>query len=301
MYFDSQLMKTVAFLACKKPSGYRVRGTVFLVSQSLPNSDKHAVYAVTARHVVDGIAASINDDEPSDGITHIRLNTVRHGFQHVEIKPSAWVTRGGKNIDVAVAPIDLELPGMADDHITIPREMFLSETAIEQEAVGPGDDLYFPGLFKHHAGKRSNVPILRTGAIAAMPGEPIETSKCGPVQAYLAEARSIGGLSGSPVFLDLGFGRAGTAIVARGPDHPRTHLLGLVHGHFGQFGVLDCADEDIDLSKVKKEKEPLNTGIAIIIPISDVASVLDLPELVKQREIEAERYAQIERSAVIAD
>ena len=57
-----------------------------------------------------------------------------------------------------------------------------------------------------------NLPIVRLGAIAAMPGEYIKTD-WGCLRAYLIEARSIGGLSGSPVFIRVGTTR--TLAVAR--------------------------------------------------------------------------------------
>jgi hypothetical protein len=78
------------------------------------------------------------------------------------------------------------------------------------------------------------------------------------------------------------------ALVIRGPDHPRIHLLGLVHGHFNQDGVLDSA-EDIDVRKFPQYRDAMNTGIAIIVPARDIESVLDRPELVAIRKAEAKR------------
>jgi hypothetical protein len=142
--------------------------------------------------------------------------------------------------------------------------------------VGPGDDLYFPGLFKHHKGTLANIPILRMGNIAAMPGELIDTACYGQQRAYLAEAHSIGGLSGSPVFIDLGLHRGGAGIVIRGDKSPgRVHFLGLIHGHFNSHGGADSVNDADMIGRL----ESTNSGIVIVIPGREIESVLDLPEL----------------------
>lgn len=53
-----------------------------------------------------------------------------------------------------------------------------------------------------------------------IPSELIHTDKLGDIEVYLIEARSIGGVSGSPVFVRESFPRAG-----------KHYLLGLMHGH----------------------------------------------------------------------
>jgi hypothetical protein len=114
-----------------------------------------------------------------------------------------------------------------------------------------------------------------------MPKELIETRSSGLIRAYLAEARSIGGLSGSPVFVHFGIGRHGALVVRQDPFY----FLGLVHGHFNQFGEMDSAVDDIDLTKFRPpENEPLNTGIAIVVPSEDIEEVLDRHELASARE-----------------
>src|SRR5258705_8778907 len=60
------------------------------------------------------------------------------------------------------------------------------------------------GLFLGHHGKSRNVPIVRFGTVSAMPGELLESTYTNkPHQSYVIESRSLGGLSGSPVFLIL--------------------------------------------------------------------------------------------------
>ena len=112
-----------------------------------------------------------------------------------------------------------------------------------------------------------NIPITRIGNIAAMPDEPVST-KLGPMDAYLVESRSIGGLSGSPVFVNTGGSpRRGTLVGTL----PKFYLLGLMHGHFDtdQTEQDSIADDGI-------ERSPINMGIAVVVPAKEIIDVIDL-------------------------
>jgi hypothetical protein len=291
MQVPVEILNCVAFISCKRATGMKERGTVFFVSVDLPGlpdtSKNHVAYAITAKHVIDGI-----ERDGADGMTHLRMNTREHGLQYINLPLSAWTTHQDRDLDVAVAEIDLDEKQF--DHMTIPRAMFMTAAVMSESGVGSGDDLFFPGLFKHHKGTRANVPIVRVGNIAAMPGELIETTNSGPVRAYLAEAHSIGGLSGSPVFVHLGMTRFG----AFTPGPQIIYFIGLVHGHFNQEGELDSTADDIAITHLTSEKEPLNTGIAIVIPSDDIEAVLDQPQLVAERERHAEQIRQTQKTSV---
>jgi hypothetical protein len=58
-------------------------------------------------------------------------------------------------------------------------------------------------LVRESHGRHQNVPIVRVGNFASYPAEQIQTG-FGRMDAFLIEARSIGGLSGSPVFVHIG-------------------------------------------------------------------------------------------------
>lgn len=62
------------------------------------------------------------------------------------------------------------------------------------------------GLYRNHYGAQRNIPVVRSEIIAARREEPIETA-LGPMDAYLVEVRSIGGLSGSPAYAVSGLHR----------------------------------------------------------------------------------------------
>jgi hypothetical protein len=131
------------------------------------------------------------------------------------------------------------------------------------------------GLFSSHVGQRRNLPIVRSGNLASMPVEPLIDADTGyEFNAYLAEVRSIGGLSGSPVFVVLNpdtrliddQAAEGTLVV---------YLLGMVRGHW---------DRRFELDFHETEFERLNTGIAMVTPITDVLALLEREEFVSYRK-----------------
>jgi hypothetical protein len=128
------------------------------------------------------------------------------------------------------------------------------------------------GLFRHHHGKRRSIPIVRVGNLAALDEEQVQTS-IGLREAYLIEARSLGGLSGSPVLLNLGTARRieGKQVVAAGGG-PIIFLLGLIHGHFDvPASRIDADEGDSELTP-----ERINTGIAIVVPASKIKEAFDV-------------------------
>jgi hypothetical protein len=210
------------------------------------------------------------------------MNTQPRGASFLSIPVSSWMFNDDPRIDVAVTPMAVDWLRIA--HKTIPLSMFLSSEVIAKECVGPGDDVCFPGLFSMHPGEVANIPIVRVGNIAAMPAEPIKTKgEGGWLQPpYLVEARSIGGLSGSPVFWHRGAGR-----VKSGGFHlnqgPLLYLLGLVHGHYAETELPWDSSNDVLLDAA--ETRSLNTGIAIVVPASDILSTLNQLPLIQHREI----------------
>ena len=252
MQIPDEVRKCVAFLACKKKSGMEERGTVFFVSEEIgEDPDGYISYAVTARHVIQRIS-----DLGIDGKTYFRMNDRNHGAKYIEMPMSAWIMHDDPTVDVAIAAMEFDYA--LYDHTTIPTKLFLPNNPLGIPHVNAGCDLFFPGLFAHHKGQKANIPIVRTGTIAAMPGEPVST-KFGDVIAYLAEARSIGGLSGSPVFAFLG-----------PPYIQTTYFIGLIHGHYDTHDSPSIDNIRVGPPRVKE----INMGIAVVIPSEAILAVL---------------------------
>jgi hypothetical protein len=170
-------------------------------------------------------------------------------------------------VDVAVCKIPSDttfgFTGFGDD-------MALTDELIEREPIGPGDEVFFPGLFRPHYGAEKHIPIIRSGNIAAMPEEPVKINLFGNkvgIDAFLIEARSIGGLSGSPAFVHVGMHRHRQKVDEEGREKHvivtkpnRFYFMGLVHGHY------NLPEED--------ETERINSGIAIVVPVWKVLEVV---------------------------
>jgi hypothetical protein len=259
-------LKSVFYVCVGDHEGpVRAVGTGFLVAVNLTDDPDlgGAVYAVTARHVVEHAA-----EYPR---TALRLNTKTGSWTLVDCTASRWVCPDDQAIDVAVAPFTPNLDVL--DCKWIPRSMFADRHVIEREEIGIGDDLAMIGLFAMHEGVQQNQPIVRVGNIAAMPVEPLTDERTGSeFRAILAEIRSIGGLSGSPVFAVT----EPTTVGMRSIGLQRKYfLIGLVRGHW------DIHRQPIEY--LARESESVNLGIGLVTPVADLVAVIDGEELVAQR------------------
>ncbi|MDP9113204.1 MAG: serine protease, partial [Acidobacteriota bacterium] len=233
----------------------RLAGTTFFVSREIPElPGKTFAYAVTAAHVLKRIS-----DKGLD-TAFLRLNIVGSGATWFRTKIQDWqFNKSDPTIDVAVARFLIETGRM--DHLCFPLEARLSDSVKQQHEIGVGDEVFMTGLFWPHHGKTQNIPIVRAGNIAAMPQEKIST-EIGQMEAYLVEARSIGGLSGSPVFVHIGHGMRGNTLSSGGQ---RFFLMGLMHGHFDS--KLPSQDATGDAASDALKAETVNMGIGIVVPI----------------------------------
>jgi hypothetical protein len=118
---------------------------------------------------------------------------------------------------------------------------------------------------------------VRTGNIAMMPKDKLPTKEFGEMEAYLAEGRSIGGLSGSPVFVRNTVNMPGRSVHGA-PMYisglGSLHLLGLMHGHW---------EAPASFSDTERA-ETVNMGVSIIVPAKKILETLHHPELVALRK-----------------
>jgi hypothetical protein len=273
MQVPDEVRKCVCFVYYRKEGRFRAAGTAFFSAHPVPGTAGGRGGTVTARHVIDGIMGSSDD-----GKVLLRLNRRGGGLAAIETEAADWLVHPeGPSADVAVYPW---LPPLADlDHLVYTAEQAVTDDLLRQEQVTTGDEVFLAGLFVNHFGVDQNIPIVRVGNIAAMPGEPVNT-QLGPMDAYLVEARSIGGLSGSPVFLNLGIHRQAAAGAGFTFGRVHVYLLGVMHGHW---------DTAIDVLG----NEAVNMGIAIVIPISKVLELFESREEFREMEKAARRGANL--------
>jgi hypothetical protein len=162
------------------------------------------------------------------------------------------------------------------DHLVMPISLCATEKVFLENEVELGEEVFVSGLFRHHYGNRKKIPIIRVGNLAALSDEKISTKSFGEIEGYLIEARSAGGLSGSPAFLNLGPVRQiGGEIKYATGKKPIIFLLGLIHGHF----VLEPQLGDKPEGATKNEvTEAINAGIAIVVPAKSILSVIEAYE-----------------------
>jgi hypothetical protein len=87
--------------------------------------------------------------------------------------------------------------------------------------------------------------------------------------AILVETRSVGGMSGSPVFVHMGFTRwREDRVQTSGTDRP-FFFLGLIHGHW----TLPSGDTALTVDTTGGE--PLNVGISIVVPAENIMRTLE--------------------------
>jgi hypothetical protein len=284
MKVTDQILKSVAFIGCKTVQGeYLLKGSVFFVGRSYQDDDRSKVFDiewVTARHVIDGIRAL--------GCTevHVRLNTKSGGSRWHSTRLDNWFyLPDDPTCDIAVYRSDI--PHDAD-HLTCGPDEYLSDATATRLALGPTDEVLVVGMFHPHAGSSRNLPIIRLGSIASMDtSEPVAT-RYGRMPVYLIECRSIGGLSGSPVFVLTGIERSLNGALAIGES--TIYLLGLIHGH---FDVKEANIDDIDAASGLKSDQ-VNTGIAMVTPFERLRTVFNAHEehLKKTRVFDPVEYTR---------
>jgi hypothetical protein len=270
MRVHEDLLKCVGFL-CVQSGEWLYGGTGFFVgvkSESDPGVSYG--YFVTAKHCV------IKAQDYGD--LNIRLNRRGGGFLYVSVK-SSWIFPSDPSVDLAILPFAPQTNVV--DYKVLELSMIASDEIIAQHSIGIGDDLVISGLFTQHYGTEKNLPIVRFGNIAAMPSEPILDKKTGAgYLAYLIEARSIGGLSGSPVFAYIGPSRVANNKMNFGQQV--TILIGVVRGHWEH--------EESSVDFIGKEMKHVNMGIAIATPAQEIRKILFSEELMNNRkQTDAER------------
>jgi hypothetical protein len=281
MNLSDKVLKSVAFLGIRKNGRFLPRATAFFVQWT---EDQHRFdHLVTAEHVISGLLTKNQN-------IWLRVNLVSGGAAEIKMEPSLFYFHPQAEktpTDVAVCPIshilaEEESGELAEADIRFlnlnGQDGFLPSPEFRKQYMGRGGNIGIIGLFRSHYGKERNVPIVRVGTIAALPEEPVLT-KIGYVEAYLIEARSIAGLSGSPVFaypdlaLELAKG------LRKEPRSTGAALMGLVHGHFDVPNL----NEDVVTDEDAPERS-VHTGIGVVVPVEKIVETIKHPDLVAMRK-----------------
>lgn len=310
MELPDGVLKSVCFLGQRDAKDRTVKPfcTGFLVAWS--DDGGPGFYLVTAGHCL-----------PKRGAVWVILNRKDGKTRRTQLTADGWRTPHDKSVDLAIHPIQTE---DKDDVAFIARDHLLTAARIEKHRIGLGDDVWLPGLFQDVVGKDKGRPIVRVGTIAAVPGKPIQTvdpvthKDRPPFSAYLVEVRSHSGLSGSPVWVHLPYGRGrghldeppvpsfelrrhrevSSVIGGTPPDDSPNYLLGVLRMHWGHEGA---TGKEVFYDAVD-ERNIVNTGIAAVVPIQELTKLLDREDIVVERREEGAAVASRRgRSVAIED
>jgi hypothetical protein len=279
MQIPNELRKCVAFFVyhSEKRGRQVADGTVFFVSMwGEVETEAVFTYAVTARHCITELAPF--------GDIRIRVNLRAGGTKRIEIPVSDWIFHPDEKVDVAITPFDISY---TFDVEALSIERAATAEVIRNEAIGIGDEIFQLGAFLSHYGRDHNIPIARIGNIAAMPEEPVMT-RLGLTDAYLVETRSISGVSGSPVFVNV---RGIRQDVGKEPWFrlgDTLAWLGLMHGHYpleinevGDSAFVEIRGESPE--EPPRVRDPLHTGISIVVPVEKILETLNQPKVAEVR------------------
>jgi hypothetical protein len=240
-------------------------------SPELRQTGMRTCYFVTAKHV----AIDLKDRE-----VYFLVNKVGGGVTELlHIYDNTWWFHPtDATADLAVAQIyqqsNADIDAVGIEYLGTPERL-------AELNIGIGDEVFATGLFTPAPGTARNIPIVRHGNIAMMPGEQIQT-ELGYADVFLVEARSIGGLSGSPVFvrptinIPIEEQRGGVKnifVVGHGAT-----LLGLMHGHW------DIQESEINKADIVQDrKKGVNLGIGIVVPAIKIWETITRSELTEIR------------------
>jgi hypothetical protein len=273
MRIPDHLLKSVGFVSrynanVGEEAELRFGGTAFIVGVRMEGNNGLA-HLVTAKHVAEAI-------EPQEAV--IAMNGKDGAPLFLRTGEARWFYHPTEKDSVDVAVIQFGSMRFEDYDITwIPEDIFATDKRIAEFDIGLGDELVIVGLFTRFSGSTHLIPLVRTGNIAMMPKDKLpEGGSFGGMDAYLAEGRSIGGLSGSPVFVrntvNMPVQTATGTLTISGLGS--LHLLGLMHGHW---------EVPVSFSNLE-QAEAVNMGVSIIVPAKKILETLYHPELVALRK-----------------
>ena len=251
--------KTVVFVGVAHDSGFEPYGTAFIMI----NRDGDVGYQtiVTAKHVIETIKAH------GKKFIHLRVNTYDNGPRILTSSIDEWLDHPDRGVDVSVCPSVIDREQFDILNLLTDGPGIMNDMIIAEKNIGIGNEIFVAGMFIQRIGEGKNIPIVRHGTIAAMPEEKIETAY-GYHDAYLVELRSLGGLSGSPVFVQIPPVNHVNGKVEFAQGHVE-YLIGMLLGHSNLQDPRDAIEIKNPNRKTENDAEnviaqvPLNTGIAV--------------------------------------
>jgi hypothetical protein len=266
---EKLIRRTVVFITLHCLRGTQpiiARGTGFFVSSvdsRLPGSS--FAYLVTNRHV----AMCWDNDRTPLPVQSVSIKVNRKDGSSVELPVIGnlpWIFPSDDSVDLALAM------GAPDaniyDLVAIGESQFVTDEVLKKESISEGLKVIFSGFFYQVPGLDHMEPIIREGIIAMIPAGNLVTTTGKLGKIYLAEVHAFHGNSGSPVFVD---------IRSRGSLGYDYRLLGIVSGAYSE------GEEQTLVLETPLESKPGNSGIAMVVPATELEKLINDPRVVAMR------------------
>ncbi len=204
MQVDDRLRFCTGFVGIGTADNFTAHGTCFCVF--LEEGEFTFDYLISAQHLL--WPKRWRNPQLPDTPMVVRLNTKEGTSRVIKTPPKDWIYPTDPTVDVCAFRFREVIHDEADElevHSINLNTMTIGGHPLNSaESIGLclGDEVFICGAFVGRGGYRKNIPVVRIANVEAMPEEPIDFAS--PKQpAYLIETRSLGGTSGSPVFLNL--------------------------------------------------------------------------------------------------
>ena len=255
--FPSDVIKATVFVGVEANGRFTPVGSGFFVTVS--HQEHSFPFVVTADHVVDLV--------DGDAIW-IRINRRDGGSSTIRLEKRTKISHKIRANDIAMFSIDYEESLFDTRSLPLNRQRYDADrNNLWIEDVG--DEVASVGLYSTHHGEERNLPVVRVGNISLMPGEMVYSHR-GYVLAYLIEIRSIAGLSGSPVYVNVPPIKAKDGTILHLKECAGARPLGMLTG----FHMIMSSEDQIQVPQHRGEEigssentaENINTGFAVVVP-----------------------------------
>lgn len=286
MRIADDLRKSVVFFGYSdpsKPTGITCVGTGFLLLY------KNAPYLVTARH----LSHQLGNDP-----FLLRVNKKDGTAENIHADGVEWFEHTDPVVDVAVVHFFAPSTGQIDAVYLDGDEMLASGDVLARENIGVGNCTYTIGLFRLLTGQKRNLPVCHMGSIALLPDDEripvVDWTDPNPivsqrrrihVEAYLIEAQSMGGLSGSPVFVRSEISLDLKGLIRHGENRSppmicvgrsQVRLLGLWQGAW------EASPDEVRAAQSNANVVPV--GMGVVVPSTKIIELLERDDVKKRRE-----------------
>jgi hypothetical protein len=236
-------------------------------------------FLVTAHHVI--------NDIPGD-VFAMRLNRNAGTAVSISLEKSKIILHRTRGCDIAMICIPTYGHDVYDYRFLPLDRQTLTKERNELWDIGIGDEVVTIGLYTSHFGETKNIPVVRVGHLAMLPEEPVPGPFGDYIEAYLVELRSIAGLSGSPVFINVP-----STTVKKGKFQYLGGMRLLPLGMMLGYHVVESKEDQVIVPRIQARVtvasgmdatnsiDQRNTGFGIVVPIERVFDIFEREDFIK--------------------